>query len=167
MGLEIERKFLVVDDAWRSGTVRAERLTQGYLANTARSSVRVRLGDDGAWLSVKAMTRSIARAEFEYPIPPAEARTLLDTLCEPPLLDKVRHHVPVGAHVWEVDEFQGDNAGLVVAEIELGAVDEAFAAPPWLGREVTGEERYYNFRLGTHPYRAWSAAERDGEGARR
>ena len=165
MGLEIERKFLVRDDAWRAQAVRSLRLRQGYLANTARSSVRVRSSGDTAWLSVKSMTRELVRLEFEYRIPVAEAAQMLDALCEPPLLDKVRHYVPVGRHEWEVDEFLGDNAGLVVAELELDAPDERYEPPAWLGAEVTHEARYYNFNLVARPYAAWTAAERAAEGA--
>ena len=166
MAVEIERKFLVVGDAWRDGAVSRERLTQGYLANTTLSSVRVRRGGERAWLSAKSMTREIARLEFEYAIPVADAQVMLEQLCERPLLDKVRHRVPVGDHVWEVDEFGAENAGLIVAEIELGAVDEPFVLPAWAGVEVTHEERYYNFRLGSRPFSAWSALERDGAGSR-
>ena len=129
MAVEIERKFLVVGEAWRAAATSRDRLVQGYLANTAASSVRVRRSGEQAWISVKSMTRAIARLEFEYPIPVADAQVMLDTLCEPGLLDKVRHRVPVGGHVWEVDEFAGDNLGLVVAEIELDAVDEDFVLP--------------------------------------
>ncbi|MCZ8131355.1 MAG: CYTH domain-containing protein [Steroidobacteraceae bacterium] len=160
MGVEIERKFLVRGDAWRAQAVRSQRLRQGYLANTSRSSVRVRLAGDRAWLSVKSMTRELARLEFEYEIAVADAGPLLDALCEPPLLDKVRHYVPFGRHEWEVDEFLGDNAGLVVAELELDAADEPYEAPAWLGREVTHEDRYYNFNLAARPYGRWTAAER-------
>ncbi len=165
MAVEIERKFLVVGDAWRSQAVSRERLTQGYLANTTLSSVRVRRGGEQAWISVKSMTRQIARLEFEYTIPLSDAQQLLEQLCERPLLDKVRHRVPVGEHVWEVDEFAADNAGLIVAEVELDAVDESFVMPDWAGAEVTHEERYYNFRLGSRPYSAWSARERAGAGS--
>lgn len=160
MGVEIERKFLVHGDAWRAATARRERLRQGYLANTPRASVRVRIAGEGAWLSVKSMTRELVRLEYEYAIPVAEADQMLDRLCDPPLVEKVRHVVPHAGHEWEVDEFLGANAGLIVAELELDAPDEAYARPDWLGEEVTHESRYYNFNLVTHPYAAWSAAER-------
>lgn len=162
MAVEIERKFLVADAAWRTAADAGTRLVQGYLANTERASVRVRSAGAAAWLSVKAMVRGLSRDEFEYPIPVAEADHLLQTLCLPPLLQKVRYRVPVAGHVWEVDEFGGDNAGLIVAEIELGAEDESFVRPAWLGAEVTAAERYYNFRLASRPFSAWTAAERAG-----
>ena len=160
MGVEIERKFLVRGDAWRAAAAHRERLRQGYLANTTRASVRVRIAGEGAWLSVKSMTRELVRLEYEYPIPVADADQMLDRLCDPPLVEKVRHVVPHAGHEWEVDEFLGANAGLIVAELELDAPDEAYARPDWLGDEVTHEARYYNFNLVTHPYAAWSAAER-------
>jgi adenylate cyclase len=160
MGVEIERKFLVADDTWRAAASACEVLRQGYLANTSKSSVRIRRAGDTAWLSVKSMTRGLVRQEYEYPVPLEDAERMLDELCDGPLLEKVRHLVTVGGHVWEIDEFRGDNAGLVVAELELDAPDEAFERPAWLGAEVTHEERYYNFRLVSHPYRLWSAAER-------
>lgn len=166
MAVEIERKFLVVGNAWRERAVSRQRLTQGYLANTSLSSVRVRRGGEQAWVSVKSMTRQLQRLEFEYPIPVADADIMLEQMCERPLLDKVRHLVPVGRHVWEVDEFAAENAGLIVAEIELDAVDEPFDLPDWAGAEVTHEERYYNFRLGSRPYSAWTALERAGAGSR-
>jgi adenylate cyclase len=160
MGVEIERKFLVTGDAWRAQAASRELLRQGYLANTARASVRVRRAGDAAWLSVKSMTRAIVRDEYEYAIPVADADAMLDRLCDGPRVEKVRHVVALGRHAWEVDEFLGDNAGLVVAELELDDADEAFERPAWLGDEVTHLERYYNFNLATRPYARWSADER-------
>lgn len=163
MGVEIERKFLVTGDAWRHAAARRERMTQGYLANTSRSSVRVRRAGERAWLSAKSMTAAIERLEFEYAIPVADAEQMLERLCEGPLVDKVRHYVHVGAHEWEIDEFLGANAGLVVAELELDAVDEPYERPAWLGAEVTHAARYYNFNLATRPYSTWSDAERGAD----
>lgn len=163
MGVEIERKFLVSGDAWRREASRSVRFTQGYLANTSRSSVRVRRAGDAAWLSVKSMTTELVRLEYEYSIPAADAERMLDSLCEGPLVDKVRHYVPHGAHEWEVDEFLGANAGLVVAELELDAPDEAYERPAWLGPEVTHAARYYNFNLAAHPYSRWSETERGAD----
>lgn len=160
MAVEIERKFLVTSAAWRADAARSESLRQGYLANTARSSIRVRVAGSAAWLSVKSMTPGVSRLEFEYPIPLPDAAILLDQLCDGPRVDKVRHVVPVDGHEWEVDEFLGDNAGLVVAELELDRPDGAFTRPPWLGAEVTHEARYYNFNLAARPYAAWAADER-------
>jgi adenylate cyclase len=163
MGVEIERKFLVIGDAWRRAAHRSVRLTQGYLANTRRSSVRVRRAGAEAWLSVKSMTTELVRLEYEYAIPAADAERMLDSLCEGPLVDKVRHYVRLGAHEWEIDEFLGENAGLVVAELELDAPDEAYERPAWLGAEVTHVARYYNFNLAAHPYCRWSEAERGAD----
>jgi adenylate cyclase len=156
MGLEIEHKFLVESDAWRSAARGRRLLRQGYLANNALCSVRVRLADAEAWVSVKAMTPGVARAEFEYAIPSVDAAAMLTSLCERPLIEKWRYDVPHGEHRWEVDEFLGENAGLVVAELELSAVDEAFARPEWLGREVTNDRRFYNFSLVAHPWREFA-----------
>jgi adenylate cyclase len=155
MGIEIERKFRVANDSWRQQVGVSTLLRQGYLANTARASVRVRLAGDESLLSVKAMTPGRARAEYEVAIPTADANEMLDRLCEGPLVEKWRHIVIHAGHQWEIDEFLGDNAGLVIAELELDCEDEEFASPPWLGDEVTQDERYYNFRLSQHPWRQW------------
>lgn len=171
MGTEIERKFLVNGTAWRGDVASSALLRQGYLANTGKASVRVRITGQGvcedgtcdvteAWLSVKSMTPGLMRQEYEYRIPVEEAESLL-ALCEGPLLEKWRHFVPAGDHRFEVDEFLGDNAGLVVAEVELDHPDETFPRPAWLGLEVTSHERYYNFRLATYPYRDWTLPERN------
>lgn len=166
MATEIERKFLLASDAWRKDIERSERFRQGYLnrpqADGGRASVRVRTGATGAWLNIKTAVPGMVREEFEYPIPPEDAEFMLGQLSTGAVIDKTRHWVRYGAHVWEIDEFAGPNAGLVVAEIELAAPDESFARPDWLGREVTDRPRYYNVALSEHPYRAWSAAERAG-----
>ena len=171
MGIEIERKFLLLDERWRAHIERSDRLAQGYLvgadalrSGAARASVRVRVAGDQAWLNLKSVTQGIKRAEFEYAIPLDDARTLLDTLCDG-VLEKMRHHVRVDGVVFEIDEFLGDNAGLIVAEIELPTVDAAFPTPPWLGREVSQLVRYYNVNLIAHPWQQWSAAERAAEDA--
>jgi adenylate cyclase len=155
MALEIERKFLVRGDAWRQAAHDAHRLRQGYLNNESRCSVRVRTGAGKAWLNIKSATLGAQRQEFEYEIPLAEADEMLDTLSLKPLIEKVRHFVQAGPHVFEVDEFEGDNAGLVVAEIELGHPDEPFLRPDWLGEEVTYDVRYYNTSLCRHPFKDW------------
>ena len=171
MAIEIERKFLLANDGWRAGIERSEPIAQGYLVGaqalrdgTARASVRARLAGDQAWLNIKAATRGIARTEFDYPIPLDDARTLLAGLCDG-VLEKTRHHVRVDGVLFEVDEFEGDNRGLVVAEVELPAVDAPFPRPAWLGREVSALTRYYNVNLIAHPYRQWSPAERAAEDA--
>jgi adenylate cyclase len=160
MAIEIERKFRVIGEGWREAIGRSTRLRQGYLANTARASIRVRLAGDEAWLSVKAMTPGRARAEYEVRIPPADAGEMLAQLCEGPLIEKWRHIVAYGPDRWEVDEFLGENAGLVIAELELETEHQAFVRPDWLGREVTDELRYYNFRLSQEPFRRWPERER-------
>lgn len=171
MGVEIERKFLLRDDSWRAQVGHSERIAQGYLvgaaalaAGHARASVRVRRTGDQAWLNIKAARLGVERAEYDYPIPPEDADALLATLCDG-VLEKTRHHVRVDGVLFEVDEFAGDNHGLVVAEVELPAVDAPFPRPAWLGREVSALTRYYNVNLIAHPYRQWSPAERAAEDA--
>lgn len=155
MGVEIERKFLVRGTAWRRDAGHGERLVQGYLANNERCSVRVRLAERAAWLNVKEAVAGARRAEFEYPVPVEDARAMLETLCGPSPVEKTRYRMRAGTHVWEIDEFHGANAGLVVAEIELARPDEDFARPEWLGEEVTGDLRYYNNRLAEAPFTSW------------
>lgn len=161
MAVEIERKFLVRSDAWRAGVTASRRYVQGYLNGGGNDacSVRVRIGAASAWLSVKAAVAGVSRSEFEYAIPAADAEQMLAQFC-PRVVEKVRHLFPWHGLTFEVDEFAGDNAGLVVAEIELPCADAAFARPDWLGREVSAVPRYYNVRLLDHPYSQWSAAER-------
>ncbi len=153
MPLEIERKFLVSGHAWRSADAVLYR--QGYLNRDKQRTVRVRIAGDRAYLTIKGVSSGATRVEFEYEIPVSEAAQLL-TLCDGPLIEKTRHRVTVGPHVWEVDEFHGDNDGLVVAEIELGSEDEAFARPEWVTVEVTEDARYYNSNLAVRPFRTWS-----------
>lgn len=160
MAVEIERKFLLASKAWRSAVSHSERLAQGYLGGE-RASVRVRIGGDAAYLNIKARVRGAERLEFEYPIPIADAEQLLAELSLPGRIEKIRHRVVHAGAVWEVDEFLGDNAGLVVAEIELDHVDGVFERPDWLGREVTDDERYYNVALAERPYTQWSAEHDD------
>jgi adenylate cyclase len=159
MPREIERKFLVTNDEWRRLAHRRQRMSQGYLASGGRVSVRIRIAGDEARLNIKAGGLVASRQEYEYPIPADEARELL-ALVDGPLIDKTRHYVEHGGMTWEVDEFHGDNVGLVVAELELSRENEPFQVPPWLGAEVTQLARYYNVRLVQHPYRAWTEAER-------
>ncbi len=156
MGIEIERKFLLRDDRWRQQVERSTRMRQGYLTSDARCSVRVRVADDQGFLNLKSGTLGIQRSEYEYPIPLAEAEEILNTLCEKPLLEKTRHFLYFAEHLWEIDEFEGDNAGLIVAELELRRPDEPFARPDWLGEEVSDDLRYYNSQLARHPYQTWS-----------
>ena len=160
MPREIERKFLLKSDAWRSQVLESRQMSQGYLASGGNASIRVRIAGDEAWLNIKAGGFVASRQEYEYPLPLDEARELL-ALAEGPLVEKTRHYVEQGALTWEIDEFHGDNSGLVVAELELDSEDADFARPSWLGIEVTELRRYYNVCLVTHPYRAWNEAERN------
>ena len=161
MGIEIERKFLVTGDGWRMAAHEVVPMAQGYINDQAamdsgaqKASVRVRIQGDQAYLNLKSRELGHTRQEFDYPIPVADARALL-ALCVGGLIDKRRHLVRHGGHLWEVDEFLGDNAGLVVAEIELDDAGEAFERPDWLGVEVTDDARYYNLALASRPYRDW------------
>jgi len=161
MPIEIERKFLVTNDDWRAQAEKVVPMAQGYLNDLAamdtgamKASVRVRIAGDEAFLNLKSRELGHTRQEFDYPIPVDDARALL-ALSVGGLIDKRRHYVRHAGHLWEVDEFLGENAGLVVAEIELGAADEAFERPAWLGEEVTDSPRYYNLALATHPYARW------------
>lgn len=155
MGIEIERKFLVRGDAWRQSVDRQYQCRQGYLANTGHSSVRVRVMGERAMLNIKSATLGIRRDEYEYMIPVADAEQMLASLCQGHVIEKVRYLVPLGAHTWEIDVFAGDNAGLVVAEIELSNENEPFERPDWLGEEVSLDTRYYNVCLLDHPYKDW------------
>lgn len=155
MGTEIERKFLVSSDDWRQTADSGTAFRQGYLIGAKKASVRVRIEGEQANLNIKSATLGVRRMEYEYPIPLAEAQEMLDTLCEQPQIEKVRYRVSCEGHTWEIDVFAGENEGLVVAEIELQAEDEVFSRPAWLGEEVSGDTRYYNVCLVTHPYREW------------
>lgn len=166
MGIEIERKFLVSGDGWRAAAREVIPMAQGYINDLGamdrgeqKASVRVRIQGDEAFLNLKSRELGTTRQEFDYPIPVGDARDLL-ALCVGGLVDKRRHLVEVDGHVWEVDEFLGDNAGLVVAEVELDSADEIFTRPDWIGAEVTDQARYYNVALATRPYRDWTEAER-------
>lgn len=130
-------------------------LRQGYLTGGARCSIRARIAGDHAWLNIKARRSGMTRLEFEYPIPLADADEILNELANGPLLEKYRHRIEAGPHVWEIDEFLGANAGLIVAEIELPTESADFERPDWLGEEVTEDERYYNFNLAQKPYTEW------------
>lgn len=154
MAQEIERKFLVVGDGWRAGA-RGEWLRQGYLASTRERTVRVRVQGSRAALTIKGPAQGLSRPEFEYEIPLQDAETLLDTLCERPLIEKTRWHVGFGGLRWEIDEFAGENAGLVVAEVELEREDQPVELPPWVGAEVSRDARYQNASLVRHPYSQW------------
>ena len=160
MSIEIERKFLVVGEAWREQAHRRIHMDQGYLVPPGgKASVRVRLTDEEARLNIKASVVGAERAEYDYPLPLADGREMLETLCVA-RLSKTRHLVEHAGRLWEVDEFHGDNAALVVAEIELEAADAVFERPDWLGVEVTEDPRYYNHSLAVNPYRRWAESSR-------
>lgn len=152
MAIEIERKFLVVGDAWRDAP--AVFYSQGYLNRDKARTVRVRIAGEEAFLTIKGTSVGARRAEFEYPIPVWDARELL-AMCEQPLIEKNRRKILHEGFVWEVDEFLGENLGLVVAEIELPAEDTAFARPDWVGEEVTEDVRYFNSNLSRTPFTRW------------
>lgn len=162
VGREIERKFLVVGDGWRREATASVRMEQGYLAESERASVRIRVAGDEARLNIKGGGLVADRAEYEYAVPLEEGREMLETLCRRPVIAKTRHWVPFAGREWEVDEFHGANAGLVVAEIELEAEDAPLELPDWAGAEVTHLARYYNVRLVDHPYSDWDDTERAG-----
>ncbi|MBI3283433.1 MAG: CYTH domain-containing protein [Burkholderiales bacterium] len=155
MGIEIERKFLVVNDDWRRQG-QATLLRQGYISSEAGRIVRVRIAADRATLTIKGMSSGISCGEWEYPIPLADAQALLSEVCQPPLIEKARHRILHEGLLWEVDEFFGDNAGLVVAEVELESETQEFSRPSWLGAEVSHDRRYANANLLKHPYRSWT-----------
>ncbi|MCV2352142.1 CYTH domain-containing protein [Paucibacter sp. Y2R2-4] len=153
MAVEIERKFLVQGEAWKQGS--GQYLNQGYLSRDPARTVRVRIAGESAWLTIKGASVGATRAEFEYAIPLSDAQALLK-LADGPCVEKVRRVVPHAGMNWEVDEFLGANAGLVVAEIELSEESQAFESPSWLGQEVTDDARYFNSQLAARPFSTWS-----------
>ncbi len=156
MGIEIERKFLVLNNDWKSFCDASKVMKQGYLSRGSERSIRVRIsGDDQAFINIKSSRDGISRLEFEYAIPVADAEVLLNEVSLKPFIDKTRYYIKQGKHTWEIDVFRGDNAGLVVAEIELESVDEVFDKPDWLGVEVSDDSRYYNMNLIALPYNQW------------
>jgi CYTH domain-containing protein len=154
MGTEIERKFLMKDDSWRS-LAKGTRYRQGYLNSTKERVVRVRTIDDKGFLTIKGITTGATRVEYEYEIPATEATAMLDELCEKPLIEKNRYKIAFDVLTWEVDEFFGENQGLIVAEVELESEDQAFEKPGWIGEEVTGDPKYFNSNLIQNPYLKW------------
>lgn len=155
MALEIERKFLLKGDAWRSlgsGTV----YRQGYIrTENQQTTVRVRVIGEQGYLTLKGKTIGATRSEFEYPIPVVDAVEMLNFLCDRPLIEKTRYKIEFGGVIWEIDEFMGDNEGLIIAEVELEHEDQQLELPEWIGQEVTGDSKYYNVNLVRHPYTQW------------
>lgn len=154
MAIEIERKFLVRDDSWRPLAAQSIPILQAYICSSTQRAVRVRTAGGRAWLSVKSAVTSLKRREYEYEIPLADARELFG-ICPRPPLEKVRHKVLHEGKVWEIDEYGGENSGLVVAEIELAGEDEKFPMPPWAGEEVSDDPRYLSVCLYERPYKSW------------
>jgi CYTH domain-containing protein len=154
MGIEIERKFLVVGTTWRQAP--GVRFSQGYLNRDKERTVRVRLAGEQAFLTIKGISVGASRAEFEYEVPAADGEQLLK-LSDGPIIEKIRRVIVLEGATWEVDEFLGENAGLVIAEIELQSEDQVFARPEWLGEEVTHDPRYFNASLAAHPFSQWHA----------
>ncbi len=156
MGVEIERKFLVTDASWRAAAAGSVRYRQGYLSRSPASAIRVRTDGERAYLNVKGTTEGITRLEYEYQIPLADADELLSRVALRPLIVKTRHYVEFAGRRWEVDVFEAENAGLVVAEVELESADAPLVLPPWVGREVSHDPRYYNASLSERPYCEWA-----------
>lgn len=155
MAIEIERKYLLANESWREQVQSSQPMRQGYMIGSEKASVRVRISGNSAKLNIKSAELGITRKEYEVDLPLDDAREILDSLCQKPVLEKTRYLVPMGKHTWEIDEFEGENQGLIVAEIELSSVDEEFAKPDWLGAEVSDDPRYYNVSLAKHPYKNW------------
>jgi len=154
MAIEIERKFLLKNDAWKALAGVGKRIAQGYLSLHKERTVRVRISNDKAWLTVKGKTVNTTRLEFEYEIPIHDAQQLL-RICENPIVDKMRYIVVENTNIWEIDVFEGANEGLVVAEIELHHEEQALQLPNWIGEEVSADPRYYNVNLIKHPFKNW------------
>lgn len=156
MAKEIERKYLLRHDGWRKEASQGIKMRQGYLNHGGPCSTRVRIQGDQAFLNIKSATLGVSRLEFDYPIPVLDAEQILDQLCVRPLIEKTRYAVNHAGHLWEIDVFEGDNEGLIVAEIELEDPDEPFEVPDWAGEEVSEDPRYYNVCLVNNPYKNWS-----------
>ena len=154
MGKEIERKFLVKNDSFKK-LAKGDKYRQGYLNSMKERVVRVRTINDKGFLTVKGITTGATRAEYEYPIPVKDADAMLDDLCEKPLIEKNRYKISFKGFIWEVDEFFGENQGLICAEIELEQEDQLFEKPEWIADEVTGDPKYFNSNLIQNPYRKW------------
>ena len=154
MALEIERKFLVKGDGWRKAGSGVP-YCQGYFAGPNKCTIRVRIAGNHGYLTIKGKTAGAVRQEYEYEIPLNEAREMLEKFCEPPLIEKTRYKIPHANLVWEVDEFAAENAGLIIAEVELSDENQEIELPEWIGKEVTGDPKYFNASLARHPYSKW------------
>jgi len=158
MAIEIERKFLLRGDSWRS-TAEGVLYRQGYLCLDPERTVRVRLAGGQGYLTIKGKSSGASRNEYEYPIPATEAGEMLDQLCQGGLVSKLRYRIEFGGWTWEVDEFAGANAGLILAEVELQSEEEMVELPDWIGEEVTGDRRYYNAYLSQYPFQSWETSD--------
>lgn len=161
MGIEIERKFLLKNDSWKELVTETHIIKQGYLQSgleaSQKSSVRIRISNKQANINIKSVQLTMMRQEYEYEIPLHDAEEMLNTLCGDAIIEKTRYYVPYAAHLWEIDVFEGNNAGLEVAEVELISLSEKVEIPGWIGEEVSDDERYYNIYLLKHPYRQWGS----------
>ena len=156
MAIEIERKFLVKNDNWRKSADTGTRYIQGYFQTDESCSIRIRIEGDQAALNIKSGTIDITRSEYNYPVPLDDAREMLETLCEHPLIIKTRYHIIHAGQQWDLDVFEGENEGLVIAEIELDSEDSPFTRPDWAGKEVSDDPRYYNVCLVKNPFKNWN-----------
>ncbi|MCE7996033.1 MAG: CYTH domain-containing protein [Roseivirga sp.] len=160
MAIEIERKFLLSNSSWREEIYGSWQISQGYLSSAPERTVRVRILDQQAFITIKSKTQGTKRAEFEYEIPIRDARELI-LLCENSIIEKVRYLVKIENKTWEIDEFAGDNQGLIVAEVELETEEETITLPRWVGKEVSDKPRYFNASLIRHPYNQWTKSEKE------
>ncbi len=155
MAIEIERKFLIINDNWRS-LGRGKVYKQGYILTAKKmTTIRVRIVGNEAYLTIKSKTKGISRNEFEYSIPLEDGEIMLNTLCDRPLIEKIRYQINHDNLIWEIDEFQGENQGLIIAEVELENENQIINIPDWVGEEVSHDSRYYNVNLAKHPYQKW------------
>ncbi len=160
MAIEIERKFLVLNNNYKTECFRKNYISQGYISSSSGRTVRIRIKNDKGFITIKGSSTNngLSRFEWEKEIPRTEAEALMQ-LCEPGMIEKFRYEVTSGKHIFEVDEFLGENEGLIIAEVELESEDEAFEKPAWLGNEVTGDRRYYNSMLTKNPYTTWTVKD--------
>jgi CYTH domain-containing protein len=154
MAKEIERKFLVKGDSWR-GLVEGSVYRQGYIATQDKAAVRIRIVGEKSYLTIKGPSIKYSRLEFEYPIPVEDAQEMLEALCERPFIEKIRYKIQLGGLIWEIDEFDGVNKGLILAEVELTNENQEIELPSWIGQEVSDDSRYFNSNLVKHPFSQW------------
>ncbi|MCS1408909.1 MAG: Inorganic triphosphatase [Verrucomicrobia subdivision 3 bacterium] len=155
MGIEIERKFLVISSEWRSLVTKSLVCCQGYISDKGKNSIRVRMLGDQGFLTIKGPRTGLRRAEFEYKIPLADAKELLASFCHHSTVTKIRHQVPLDSRLWEVDEFSGENTGLTLAEVELDSENQSLRLPGWVGKDVSFDNRYFNANLAKSPFSTW------------